>query len=68
MKKKEIEEIIKKAKREGRVKSGLVLCDNCDTPASRSLSLAVGWTGCAPCIQGEADSFDPEDLIPTDFN
>ena len=42
--KEEIEKIIKRAKRNGRIRSGLVLCDNCDNPASRSLSLAVGWT------------------------
>ncbi len=41
----------------------LVLCDNCDNPASWSLSKAVGWVGCAPCILGEADSFDTDDLI-----
>jgi hypothetical protein len=46
-----------------RIKSGLVLCENCDNPASRSLSKEVGWVGCAPCITGESDSFDPEDLI-----
>lgn len=43
---------------------GLLLCGNlCGTPASASLSIAVGWIGCGPCITGEADSFDDEDLI-----
>jgi hypothetical protein len=46
------------------VKNGLLLCTNyCNTPASASLSVAVGWIGCAPCITGEAGSFDEEDLI-----
>lgn len=43
---------------------GLLLCGNgCGTPASASLSVAVGWIGCGPCITGEADSFDDEDLV-----
>ena len=46
-----------------RIKNGLVLCDNCDTPASASLSLKIGWTACAPCVYGDMDSFDEEDLI-----
>ena len=41
----------------------IVYCSNCQTPASKSLSEAVGWIGCAPCITGEADSFDDDDLI-----
>jgi hypothetical protein len=43
--------------------NGLLLCTNCGTPASASLSVAVGWIGCAPCITGEARSFNDEDLI-----
>ena len=58
-----IPEIVKRARRTGRAKDGLVLCDNCDTPASKSLSVAVGWTCCGPCCTGEADSFDSADLI-----
>jgi hypothetical protein len=43
---------------------GLLLCGNrCGTPASASMSVAVGWIGCAPCITGEAESFDEEDLV-----
>ncbi len=61
-----IEKIIARAKRRGRIKDGLVLCDNCDTPASLSCSLALSWTGCAPCVWGESDSFDEDDLIPVD--
>ena len=41
----------------------LVLCNNCDTPASWEMSIACGWIGCSPCIIGESKSFDPEDLI-----
>lgn len=58
-----IEKIISRAKRMDRIKDGLVLCDNCDTPASRKYSTALSWTGCGPCITGESDSFDAEDLI-----
>ena len=61
---KKIDRIIANARRNGRVsQDGLVLCDNCDTPASRSLSLSLSWTACAPCVWGAAGSFDPEDLI-----
>jgi hypothetical protein len=43
---------------------GLLLCGNrCGTPASASLSIAVGWIGCGPCITGESKSFDDEDLV-----
>jgi hypothetical protein len=43
---------------------GLLLCGNrCGTPASASLSIAVGWIGCGPCITGESESFDDEDLV-----
>jgi hypothetical protein len=44
--------------------SGLLLCTNyCNTPASATMSIAVGWIGCAPCITGEAGSFDDGDLV-----
>jgi len=42
---------------------GLLLCTNCGTPASASMSIAVGWIGCGPCVTGEADSFDDGDLV-----
>jgi hypothetical protein len=58
-----IESIIARAKRTGRVQNNLVLCDNCDTPASEEYSKVCGWTGCAPCITGEADTLDPDDFI-----
>jgi hypothetical protein len=58
-----IAKIIERAKRMKRIKDGLVLCDNCDTPASRSLSLLLSWTACEPCVWGEADSYDAADLI-----
>ncbi len=61
--KRKISKIIATAKRKGRVAGGLVLCDNCDTPASRSLSQDLHWTACAPCVWGESDSFDATDLI-----
>ena len=56
-------QIIARARRMGRIKDGLVLCDNCDTPASRTYSTALSWTGCGPCVTGEADTFDPDDFI-----
>jgi hypothetical protein len=58
-----IEKIIERAVRMGRVQGGLVLCDNCDNPADGPLSRAVGWTGCAPCVWGEADSIDPANFV-----
>ena len=59
-----VEKIIARARRMNRIsKEGLVLCDNCDTPASKSLSTKLSWTGCAPCVLGEASSFDADDLI-----
>jgi hypothetical protein len=63
------EEMIKAEPRIAREKPaftdyGLLLCRNrCGTPASASMSVAVGWIGCAPCITGEADSFDEDDLV-----
>lgn len=59
-----IEKIIERARKLGRVNGGLVVCDNCDNPASKSLSLKLSWTCCAPCATGETDSFDPKDFIP----
>jgi len=57
--------IVKRAKRNERVSAdGLVLCENCDTPASQKYSLALSWICCAPCATGEADSLNPADFIP----
>ena len=51
-------------KEKAHFKDGLLLCGNrCGTAASASLSIAVGWFGCGPCITGEASSFNDEDLI-----
>lgn len=58
-----LKKIIERAKRIHKVRDGLVLCDNCSTPASKSVSLALSWTACAPCAFGEARSFDAGDLI-----
>lgn len=55
--------IIMEARRKGRIKDGFVLCDNCNTPADKQLSQKLDWTACAPCVFGEADSFDTEELI-----
>jgi hypothetical protein len=46
-----------------RIIDDLVTCENCDNPASKSLSKEVGWIGCAPCITGESKSFDSDDLV-----
>lgn len=64
--KRSLSQIIHTAKKNHRIADGLVLCDLCDNPASLSLSLAMSWTGCAPCMFGEADSFDSSDLIAVD--
>ncbi len=59
-----IPKIIARARKMGRIsKAGVVLCDNCDNPASKSLSTALSWTCCAPCVTGESDSLDFDDLI-----
>jgi hypothetical protein len=59
-----IEEQPRIAKEAARFDNELLLCGNCGSmPASASMSIAVGWIGCAPCITGEADSFDDEDLV-----
>jgi hypothetical protein len=55
--------IIARARRMKRIAGGLVLCDNCDSPASREYSLALTWTCCGPCATGEAATLDPEDFI-----
>jgi hypothetical protein len=63
------QELIKKEPRLKREKprfdGGFLLCGNCRSGAlaSASLSVAVGWIGCAPCVTGEADSFDDGDLV-----
>jgi len=58
-----IAKLIARAFRLKRVKNDLVLCDDCDTPASKSLSTALSRGVCAPCALGEADSFNADDLI-----
>jgi hypothetical protein len=58
-----IERIIKRARRMGRIKNGFVLCDNCDTPASKEYSTALSWTACGGCATGESDEVRPEDFI-----
>ena len=58
-----LKKIIYLAKRKGRIKNGLVLCDNCDNPASKSMATTMSWVGCGPCYTGEADSLDFEDVI-----
>ena len=55
--------LVSRARRMKRIRDGVVLCDNCGNPASLSLSLDLSWTCCAPCVWGEADSFDPEDVL-----
>lgn len=54
--------VIRRASRMGRIRDGLVLCDNCDNPADDT-SRFISWTGCGPCIFGEADALDPEEFI-----
>jgi hypothetical protein len=57
------EKLIERAKRIKAIESNLVVCDNCSTPADGELSLQVGWTGCGPCITGEAESLDPDRFV-----
>lgn len=58
-----VEKLIHKAIALKRVKGGLVLCGDCDNPASKTASLQFSRLVCAPCAYGEADSFDDSDLI-----
>ena len=46
-----------------KIENKLVMCSNCGNFASWENSINVGWIGCSPCIIGEADSFDSNDLI-----
>jgi hypothetical protein len=55
--------IINRARRLGRMDGPVVLCDNCDTPASKAYSQALSWTCCAPCATGDSDALDPNDFI-----
>ena len=61
--KRDLKRIIATATKNGRVRDGLVLCENCDNPASKDLSQSLYWTACAPCVWGEADSLDDKDFI-----
>lgn len=61
-----IERILLWAKRHNRIANGLVLCELCDTPASKSMALKMSWVGCAPCYLGESDAFDLADVIHVD--
>ena len=58
-----VKAIIKRAKRIGRIKDGFVLCDNCDTPASKTYSTELSWTCCGACAMGEAEAIDYRDFI-----
>lgn len=52
----------RKNRRNRRIKDGLVLCENDDTPASTA-SFAVGWFGCGACIFGSSSEIDPSEFI-----
>lgn len=58
-----LSKIVSRARRMKRIKDGLVLCDNCDTPASLKYSLALSWTACGGCATGESQEIDPKDFI-----
>lgn len=58
-----LDKLIARARRMKAIKNDLVVCDHCDTPADGELSLQVGWTGCGPCITGEADTLDPDHFV-----
>ena len=57
-----------KRKTDMRHRDGLVLCDNCDNPASAKLTKALRWRCCAACVYGEADALREQledgDTIP----
>ena len=58
-----LKRIIERAQRTGRVRDGMVLCENCDTPASKKYSTALSWNCCGGCATGEAAEIDPCDFI-----
>jgi hypothetical protein len=58
-----IREILSWARRHGRIRDGIVLCENCDNPALKSVALKMSWVGCGPCYFGEADMLDWDDVI-----
>ena len=58
-----LKRIVDRAKRTHRIKDGFVLCDNCDTPASKKYSMALSWTACGGCATGESAEVDPSDFI-----
>ena len=60
-----IARLIKRARATKRIRNGVVLCDDCDTPADKTLSLQLSRGVCGPCALGEADSFDAANLIPS---
>ena len=57
-----VEKLIAKARKLGRIRDGLVLCENCDTPAD-NVSLKLGWLGCGACVYGSAAEIDPAEFI-----
>lgn len=62
----QIRQIVLRAQRIGHVRDNLVLCDVCDNPASKSISVK-GPVLCGPCATGEADSLDWADVIVVKF-
>lgn len=50
-------------KKELKIEHKLVMCGNCGNFAIWEYSASIGWIGCAPCVTGESESFDPSDLI-----
>lgn len=60
-----LKKIIRWARKNGRIRDGLVLCENCDNPAD-NVSLKMSWVGCGPCIFGKSDALEPDDFIVVD--
>lgn len=58
-----IDKIIPWARRNDRIRDGIVLCENCDNPALKSAAIQMSWVGCGACYFGESDAIDYDDVI-----
>jgi len=58
-----LEQIIRWARKNNRIRNGVVMCELCDNPALKSAALKMSWVGCGACYFGESDAVDHEDVI-----
>lgn len=58
--------IINRARRLGRISKGLVLCDDCDTPADGPASVFLKRNVCPVCAFGTAEALDELEPVAVD--